>query len=331
VLRHHWLFDQRVELAYPDPRDDLQAHAQAVEVARLEGIREVVSETGAEGVFRLLTLAPDASTVGWAIGEERLLRWEEAGLPAILDSTDKQHLQFVHSYISSRYRHEGWDFVNTIPITEWAPNQVATFARCLPFNGEVWQWLRQFGPTADSDYWEGVRGYLRQPDLEQTKTACHSLIGVGRPFTAVDVLHMSASLKVSIPNDLIAEVLEAAFTVRSSSNDLGVMRSVQYPVQQLIKTLQQAKEFDRARLARIEWGLLQFLDKDSSDVGPDTLVRGLESNPEFFVDLLTLAYRGENEPPRESPLPEQELLRARSLACFWRVCLDFLEFLITTT
>lgn len=310
VLRHSWLFAQHVELEKPNPIENFEAHERAVHAARLEALRQITSAAGVEGVFRLLSLAQDPSNVGWIIGQERLLSSNEVGLPAVLDTTDNQRLAFTHSYIRARHVREGWAFVHALPLVEWAPRQVATFARCLPFAGEVWRWLEQFGTAAVNEYWRRIQGFLAERDAIQAQIACRSLIKVGRPFTAVNVLCSASFREVALPSNLIAESLEATFTAESS-DDIAAARGVQYEVQQLIKSLQHDKEFDRARLARIEWGLLPLLDRDSSAVGPDTLVREVEANPDSFVHLLTLSYRGENEPPRETPPQEQEQLRAR--------------------
>ena len=65
------------------------------------------------------------------------------------------------------------------------------------------------------------------------------------------------------------------------------------------------------RLARIEWAFLPVLDRETSQVRPDTLVSAIASEPQFFVDLLVSVYRGKNDPPREQPMSEKEQLLAR--------------------
>ncbi len=309
VLRHQWLFGQHVELAELRRTGDFQAHDRAVHALRIDALREIISAEGAGGVFRLLCLAQNTYPVGWIIGREQLLGPVDVCLPGILDSTDNKRLGFIEGYISGRYSQERFNFVNSLPVGEWTAYQVATFARCLPFGGEVWGWLKQYGAEAENEYWRSVRGHLREPDLEQVQTACRSLIKVGRPFTAVDVLHMAAFQKLELPSTLVAEVLEATYTVESSG-DLAAARGIHYDVQQLIKRLQQDESFDRGRLAVIEWGLLPFLDRETSEVGPDTLVRAVATEPDFYVQLLKLVFRGENDPPSETPLPEHERVRA---------------------
>src|SRR5262249_11243250 len=127
---------------------------------------------------------------------------------------------------------------------------------------------------------------------------------------AVDMLHSSVFQKIALPSGLIAEVLEATYK-RENTESLSAAGNAQYEIQQLIKALQQDETFDRGRMIAIEWGLLPLLDRETSDVGPVTLMQEVESAPTSFVHLLTLVYRGENEPPREDQLSEQEQIRAR--------------------
>lgn len=309
ALRHQWLFERHVELAEPRLMDNIDAHDRALYALRLEALRQIISTDGVEGLFRLLNCAQNTYQAGWIIGKEKLLSPADVGLPGILDSTDNKRLAFIQGYVSCRYFHERFDFVNSLPIAEWTPFQVAMFALSLPFGDEVWSWLKQYGAQAEHGYWRRVHGYLRESNLEQVQTACLSLINVGRPFSAVNVLQTAAFENQALPSTLIAEVLEATFRVESS-DDIAAPGGLNYAVQQLVKRLQQDEAFDRWRLAVIEWWLLPFLDRQTSEVGPDTLVQAVSTDPDFYIQLLQLVYRGENHPPRETALPEIELLRA---------------------
>jgi hypothetical protein len=310
VLLHHYLFDQDPILPGVDPCEDYQAYEDALRESRRASLHQIVTSSGADGVFRLLGLAKDANAVGWLVGEECLLSADDIGLPAVLEGTDSHRLTFVRSYILCRHLREGWDFVNAIPTASWSIQQVATFARCLASGGDTWQWLRRFGSEVEREYWSHVRGYFHQADVEHVRIACRSLIRFGRPFTAVDVLRLAVQKKLQIPSDFIAEVLEATF--RTNSSEEGSDDAVLYGLEQLLKVLQQDNSFERMRLAGIEWGLLPVLDRETSEVEPSTIVSVVESFPEFFIQLLIAVYRGEKDPPREVPPSEQDQLRARN-------------------
>jgi hypothetical protein len=309
VLRHHWLFDYRAELSDPDPLEDHVAHDNALNAARLDALREIVSQTRAQGVVCLLDLASDANLVGWLIGQGPMLTPEEMDLPAILDTSDNQRMACIKAYVASRYNREAWEFVNSLQFADWSVQQTATFARCLPFDAEIWRWLRRFGEDVENAYWQDVQPFLRQSNVAEIQTAATCLIHVGRAFAAVDVLHLGLFQKLAPPTDFVADVLEAALSPENSE-DPSKMRNVAHGTQKLIQYLQQDEDFDRVRLARIEWGFLPLLDKDFSEVGPDTLVRIIGSKPEFYVDLLKLVYRRENDPPDKDSLTEQEQLMA---------------------
>src|SRR5205823_2347973 len=104
VLLHHFLFDHDpVDLPDVDPVKDHQAYEAAVQRSRLAALRQIVSSSGADGVFRLLGLSKGANAVGWLAGSERLLSVEDIGLPAVLESADSQRLTFVNSYLLCRH------------------------------------------------------------------------------------------------------------------------------------------------------------------------------------------------------------------------------------
>ena len=103
----------------------------------------------------------------------------------------------------------------------------------------------------------------------------------------------------------MAETLENSLKALGS-HESTVGGDIEYSVQQLVKLLQMDKEFERVRLARIEWGFLPLLDPEFSRVGPDTLVGVINSEPNFFVDLLKIVYRAENDTPDDDEMTPQD-------------------------
>src|SRR5262249_13021267 len=81
VLKSKWLFTYRAELPGFDIVKDHVAHDQALNSARISALREINTQTGAAGLFRLLDLGADANTVGWLVGQNLSLDWENAELP----------------------------------------------------------------------------------------------------------------------------------------------------------------------------------------------------------------------------------------------------------
>ena len=86
--------------------------------------------------------------------------------------------------------------------------------------------------------------------------------------------------------------------------------NVVYSIQQLIGYLQQhiaSTDISSQRLATIEWRYLELLQY--SVVIPKTLYAVLADEPQFFVDLIQLMFRSENEESQkvEGELTEDEI------------------------
>jgi hypothetical protein len=147
-------------------------------------------------------------------------------------------------------------------------------------------------------------------DLESIRTTAKSLISAGRPFEAVHQAHLAHSDENPIPSDFIASLLESALLAKGSDLDL-LGPDVSYPIQRFIERLQKDATIDRVRLARIEWGYLPMLDRSYSPTGPNTLIAAVTSEPQFFVDILKLLYRGKSESRQTEPASEQDQSRAQ--------------------
>ena len=88
--------------------------------------------------------------------------------------------------------------------------------------------------------------------------------------------------------------------------------SASYQVQNLFERLQADSHVDIQRLASLEWGYLRFLDRHRG-ASPKTLLRSLQTNPRFFVDLIELVFPSDKD-IAESPelLPEDQKARAEN-------------------
>jgi hypothetical protein len=95
---------------------------------------------------------------------------------------------------------------------------------------------------------------------------------------------------------------------------MGQMTS--HYIGELLDFLEAAAEVDDSVLARFEFNFFRLLEYSRE---PVALTRVLATNPEFFVDLLKLAFRAKNEPRRDLSTDESELAaHAYSVLNGWR-------------
>jgi hypothetical protein len=260
-------------------------------------------------VYRLLEIASNPDSIGWTIGFYGLLRWDELDVPSILTHQDQRYQVCGKSFVAGCYSRDKMGFLTQLPVSAWTPLHAAAVASCLPFDKEIWDWVDAKGDNARIEYWRLSHNYFSSTSVADVERATKSLINVGRPYSAIDVLYSALHRNVQFGTELIADVLESAL-FNTSSEPPNESQNIGYEIQQLIKALQKLESFDRLRLARIEWGFLPLLQRETSNTTPDTLVDAIKTNPEFFVEVLRKLFRGENEPAADPTATEDDWLAA---------------------
>ena len=318
VLKNLWLFEAQAELPGFMKYGHIVEHDVALEVARIQAIREISNATGDAGVWRLIGLGADAGTVGFVCGEHALVGEKAAQLPHSLTDADKNVLAFAESYVKASYNNRGeWNWIGSLHPLNWLPSERTRLAICLPFGPQVWDWVEAQEQEVQSEYWLRAPALMREWDALIIRRAVAGLLAAQRPFSAIDLVNFRGD--PDRPSDLIAEVLEAGLSQSAAEE----MRDIAHDVQKLIGCLQADKTFDRQRLARLEWGYLPYLERSYSKTGPDTLVEAVVENPRLYLELIQSAYRGKNDPPNALEDSENDRFHARRAGEF----LDHLDVL----
>ncbi|HUW30208.1 MAG TPA: hypothetical protein VM223_01210, partial [Planctomycetota bacterium] len=112
-----------------------------------------------------------------------------------------------------------------------------------------------------------------------------------------------AMLKRTVSATMIADVLEHALSIQEPDT-LPV--SLSYKVGHLLDVIEADAGIDRSRAAKLEWGFMPIMVYHGRR--PRVLHEEMSRDPSFFVSLVTLVFRGENEEPRK--LSEEEQGRA---------------------
>ena len=161
VLKNLWLFNAHVDLPGFRKYKQYAEHEVALEAARTEAVRDIYGTSGVEGVWRLLSLAPDGRTVGHVSGKHALVTEEEARLPQSLLDADKNVAAFAASYVVASYYHRGeWNWVNSLGPSKWSSSEKSQLALYLPFEPKVWDWVEMQGEKAQAGYWSRARAWM---------------------------------------------------------------------------------------------------------------------------------------------------------------------------
>jgi len=301
------LFTAWPQLLYEPEEPDVQKHEDAVYQAQVAAAQQVYQAEGLRGLLILIEAVDQPQLLGWVLGKSGLVETEEDHLLYELGSSDTKRHRVARGYVAGSFLARGWEWADEKldangPLL--TPDQRADFFLRLPSNAETWDRLERFDDQIDDLYWTQFLPWVE--DAIDCLRAVVRLLAHRRAWQALDLLalHLEA-LKPEV--EIVMNVLEAALKTPLGTS---MNQSLLYHVSQLFTYLEQAKDVDEGRLARIEWALLPLFRYESRSL---KILHGLfAADPEFFVDIVATAYRATDEEPRE--LDEQE--RAHSEAAY---------------
>lgn len=307
VARYAWLFVDSPRL--PQAREtDWQAQERAVAEARLDAVRSVHACAGLAGLLELAEAVERPDILGVALGRSDLLRAEEDELlHELLTEEDSPRARCARGFVCGRIREQRreWGEAKLSRAGEgWPSAQRAQLLACLPFDRRTWDLASRSDSETEQLYWRFVRPYWLD-DPNDIELAVRGLLEHGRPYAAVDLLGQHVTKDGSFPPALIADALE--HTLRVSPEDDTPLGSFSHHVVELLELLEASGGIDEHRVATLEWAFLPILEHHGR--GPKVLHGELARNPDFFAEVLSVAFRAEGEEPRE--LSEEDQARAR--------------------
>jgi transcriptional regulator with XRE-family HTH domain len=306
AVRSAWLFTDHVEL--PEPHGDnwsWDENEAKVSQLRQQAIRTIFGNDGFDGLLRLATTVKAPSTVGIELVDTNLVTDSSRILPSLLMDPDPGIAGFAWGYARKRFVKEGWDWVDGLPFNQWTADQVAKFGTLLDGEKRTWDWLKRHGDAAHDLYWKTAFIYPIK-DPSDLQFAVPQLLTHGRPFAALQAIHLALHRIPDLPSDLLFQTLEA--TLRPNADQRP--QDVGFDIVDLLQNLQNREPpVDQKRLGQLEWAFIEVLDGRRASA--KTLHSLLANEPESFAGLFTLIFRPrtETEAPKTEPT-EQERRRA---------------------
>ena len=307
IARYAWLFVDSPHL--PEGREtDWETQERAVAEARLDAVRSFYSCAGLAGLLGFAESVERPEILGVTLGRSDLLRAEEDELLSELHAEeDSPRARCARGFVCGRIREQGREWGEAklaCAGDKWSSAQRAQLLACLPFDRRTWDLASRSGSETEQLYWRFVRPYWLD-DPSDIELAVRRLLEHGRPYAAVDLLGQHATKDSTFPPALIADALE--HTLRVSPKDDTPLGSFSHHVVELLELLEASGGIDEHRVATLEWAFLPILEHHGRS--PKVLHRELARNPDFFAEVLSVAFRAEGEEPRE--LSEEDQARAR--------------------
>ncbi len=281
-----------------EERGSWEEQRKKLDEKRQQAIHEILNARGLQGVIAFIDVVESPNQVGITLGIVAAKDIDPELLPDYLDIENIEYQQFAGGFVWSRYKHQGWQWVDGLDRTNWSFVQGCQLLMYLPFEIGTWHRAKKWLADAETMYWKKVSVNPYQSDND-ILPAIDKLLEAARPLAAIDCLHYRLNRKLPLlSNRAVKALLDAV----SATNPEKTMNS--YHIIELIKALQNDPETDQDDLFSVEWAYLQLLDRHQG-TSPKLLEKRLATQPEFFCEIICLIYLSKKEPKRAKELDEQ--------------------------
>lgn len=316
VTRSARYFDWKPYLPSGTSRIDHEAYARELADYQATLAESIYEQLGFQGLCRLAEESPRPHFVGDAIARSVKELEADQLLPLI---GDDGHLgAMAQAWLRTLARLEGVGWPQTLKdeLTRLAPKAQARFLVQLNPGDDVDALFAAVGDEAKHCYWRIVNPLVF--DGGAIAPAAEELVAHDRAFDAVDLLSIrvrdDGDPPAGVTKELIVSVLRAV--LETDPEKIRPDAGFAYSVGRLVDLLERLGATQQ-ELAQIEWAFFAVLEHSSHP--PRALYAALKDDPAFFVDLVSLVYRGKSEPRRElDPAAAAAANNAWSVLNAWR-------------
>lgn len=309
ILRRAHLFAATPKLLEPSSPRDWRVRHDSLEEARFEAVLSLHSQGGLVMLLDTSARVERPEEVGATLGQSTLLSSDEEDdlITQTLASPDNSLSAFARGFVIGRWRARGLEWADATlsgaAAAAWPSEKRAEIYTCLPFLSRTWDQVESENAETQRHYWSRVPyGYPEGSDCER---AVAKLIEHGRPYVAIRILSFQKHRdRSALSATTIIRAIESA--LRVTPDERADWSSIVHDLSELLDVLESSGEVEEERLAALEWASLPLVVRRRR---PKILHRELSRNPDFFVEVMTLVYRAEDEEVRD--LSGEDLARAR--------------------
>lgn len=279
-------FDVADEIYKKDENGDWDKVHQVIKERRQKAVKELIREFGVSGLLTFITSDVIGKNIGQTLAELNLENADTSYLPSLLFTTDLNLKEFISQYIKVRTINYGYGWLDKLNASFWGDEQKIRLLVSLPFEKQTWILAKELLGEKYNDYW---KSYDKRPvsfDSDLTEPIISFLDNL-RVDCALCCAFCSIIGKKEIKADLILEILQLNISSKNPDFD-------RHQLIELFKFLENDETCDKKRLAEIEFAYYPLFQMDYEQL-PKSLYSCLQSEPEFFMQLICYVYVKESQ------------------------------------
>lgn len=286
LLVTSWLFDDWM----PDVvgRRDGNDPMAAIQVARLEALRGIMSAQGVPGLIKLAARVKLPLQMAESLAKLTLEEEDTSSLVKQLLALNGEAKSLATVVVAQALASFGVSWMKHIDrlraeLTLTA-DETARLFLALDDGKPSWDIVASFGPQVDEAYWrlKGTFGF--RGTAEEMEYAVGRYRACGRTLSAIEATHQRLQ---DVASATMLNLLEAGISeINATTGGGGAM--LEYYVEHLFEELGKRPDVAQEDLARMEFAYLPFLHRRKQ---PLTLHKMLVESPEFFISTICTVFK----------------------------------------
>jgi transcriptional regulator with XRE-family HTH domain len=295
LLRIKWLFDEHhAPILRPENPRDWEANSSASDKERREALADLVDQAGMKAVRELYHMVRLPALVGRAFTQINA----QANFPTefieALESDDGTEWDFAHGGLFAYFEKRGdiWaDKILDQAVKEkWGDLAIQRVLLSLPKSEHFIERAAQIGGAVETTYWAKLDIFQINVPAASRAPVIERLLQAKRAWATVS---FAGQYVADIPSELLVRLLAEALSdqPKAAAGNEGTM--FQHYVTLIFDKLDKDPTVALDKIAGLEWSYLRVLE--FSNRTPRALPKVLATSPQLFEQLLSAAYRGEDE------------------------------------
>ncbi len=302
-----------------DSKDNWEEAEKGIFERQKEIIKSIYKKGGVESVQQFNENIERVDIAGRCMAYIQLKDKESKTVVEMLESNILKNTEFARGYILEIYYKNRVDLDKILSKIDSEIIKIKALS-ILPLSEKNINEVNKFSIKIQNYFWKNIDIWgTDKLSKEYFELAVRKLNSVKRVRKSIEMIYY-----IGIHKELKFDVLLIADTLNLYVDQQNTEPVDAYKLGELIGRLQKECE-DEVKLVEIEWKYLNIMDGDG-ELTPKYLYKELSTKPDFFMEVLSIAFKARNEERRN--LTEQEKILAshcHKLLFSWKLIPGSLE------
>lgn len=284
--------------------DDWMEKEKRLKNDQVDSIAKIYDKYGYYKVRDFANFVDRPEIVGICFADCSVKQGEIEEILSLLVNENNNLQRFAKGYVQGNFHKTGYLWMKQILDTVHNDIIKASILSNVPLSKKSWEFIECISDNSKSYFWTKVEiGGSEIENEDELEFVTEYLIANNRVSDAVELSYHYVVVEKRHPKtESVIGGLNALIYQQNNISRLNV-----HAITSLIKWLQKNSD-SYEDLGMIEWKYLNLLNSEYG-IEPLTLYRSLSNEPVFFIDVLSKAYRGHNEEPKELSKEEKVIAK----------------------